>query len=398
MPGETSVRSQERVRAAVMTGPGGLEVRDFPFPRVLDDGALVRVELSGICGTDKHAYKGEGTVYGGTKAETGYRFPVIPGHETVGTIEALGRRAQESINTPFGYTPKVGDRVIIGPDIFCGSCYYCRTYGQNFIWCDNMRAYGQNPSCSEAPHLFGGWAEYVYILPNSYLFKVPDNLPPRTAVFTELMAVTYNLDKAREFYSMSNEGFKTGDTVVIQGVGPLGLCHVIKARMLGAGDIVVVDSSPFRLELAREFGADVCLNIEETTMEDRVERVRELTHGVGADLVVECTGSAKAILEGIETTRKGGMYIVTGMFVDTGETVAINPHRHLCAKNIRLIGMTDEPPSGYDPMLKLMDKFSRYMPFDKFVTHEFALDQVGAAMDASMDANSSMKVVINPQK
>jgi threonine dehydrogenase-like Zn-dependent dehydrogenase len=291
---------------------------------------------------------------------------------------------------------RVGDRVIIGPDIFCGSCYYCMSYGPNFIWCDNMRAYGQNPSCAEAPHLFGGWAEYVSILPNSYLFKVPDNLPPRTAVLTELMAVTYNLDKAREFYSMSNEGFKTGDTVVIQGVGPLGLCHVIKARMLGAGDIVAIDSSRFRLDLARELGADVCLNLGETTAEERLDRVREMTHGIGADLVVECTGSVKAILEGIDATRKGGMYIVTGMFVDTGETVAINPHRHLCAKNIRLIGMTDEPPSGYDPMLKLMVKFSRYMPFDKIVTQEFGIADVQEAMETSMDVNRSMKVVINP--
>jgi threonine dehydrogenase-like Zn-dependent dehydrogenase len=392
------MRSNKPVRAAVMAAPGKLELREFPYPELRRDGVIVRVELSGICGTDKHAYRGDGNVYGGTSAETGYRFPVIPGHETVGIIEEIGPEARAAVRTTYGYSMKAGDRVIIGPNIYCGSCYYCSSYGTGFVWCDNMRAYGQNPSCAEAPHLFGGWSEYVYILPNSWLFKVPDNVPPRTAVLTELMAVTYNLDKAREFYSMSNEGFKTGDTVVIQGVGPLGLCHLIKARMLGAGDIVAIDSSPFRLEMAREFGADACLDLGRTTAAERLERIRELTHGLGADLVVECTGSAGAILEGIDAARKGGMYIVTGMFVDTGETVAINPHRHLCAKNIRLIGMTDEPPSGYDPMLKLLDKFSRYMPFDRIVTQEFGLGEAAAAMEAAMDTGRSMKVVLNPAR
>lgn len=217
------------------------------------------------------------------------------------------------------------------------------------------------------------------------------------AVLTELMAVTYNLDKAKEFYSMSGDGFKTGDTVVIQGVGPLGILHAIKARMLGAGDIVAIDSSEFRLKMAKEFGVDICIDIKKTTQEERIEMIKTLTHGIGADVVVECTGVPAAIVEGLEITRKGGMYIVTGMFVDVGE-IALNPHRHLCAKNVRLIGQTNHPPSGYLPSLKLMEKFAKFFPpFETIVTHRFPLGQAGEAMELSMDTERTMKVAISPQ-
>jgi len=384
------------VRAAVMMEPGQIEVQEFPYPKVDNNAMLMKVELCGICGTDKHSYRGETRQYAGTKAEMSIPFPIIPGHEIVGTITEIGEHANEAIKT-YGQKIVVGDRVVICPDIFCGKCYYCQNYN-GFIWCDNMRTYGVSMSCTKAPHLFGGWAEYLYILPGTFVYKVPETISATAAVLTELMAVTYNLDKAKEFYSMSGDGFKTGDTVVIQGVGPLGILHAIKARMLGAGDIVAIDSSEFRLEMAREFGVDVCINIKKTTKEERIEIIEILTHGIGADLVVECTGVPAAIVEGLEMTRKGGMYIVTGMFVDVGQ-IAINPHKHLCAKNVRLIGQTNHPPSGYLPSLKLMEKFTRFFPpFEKIVTHTFPLEQVAEAMELSMDAERTMKVTIAPQE
>ena len=383
------------VKAAVMVEPGRIEVQEFPYPEVADDAMLMKVELSGICGTDKHSYRGETKQYAGTKAEMSIPFPIIPGHEIVGTIVEVGKHANDAIKT-YGQTINKGDRVVICPDIFCGKCYYCRNYS-GFIWCDNMKTYGVSMSCTTPPYLFGGWAEYLYILPGTFVYKVPDSISPTAAVLTEPMAVTYNLDKAKEFYSMSGDGFKTGDTIVIQGVGPLGLLHAIKARMLGAGDIIAIDASEFRLNMAKEFGVDTCLNIRKTTQSERIEAVKTLTHGVGADVVVECTGVPTAIIEGLEMVRKGGMYIVTGMFVDVGE-ISINPHRHLCAKNIRLIGQTNHPPSGYLPSLKLMEKFAKFFPpFEKIVTHKFPLNEAAKAMELSLNADLTMKVAIVPQ-
>jgi len=355
---------------------------------------LLRVEKCGICGTDKHTFRGETTQYGGTKAETVTPFPIIPGHELVGVIAEAGKDANETMNTG-GETLKVGDRVVICPDLFCGKCYYCRNYA-GFIWCDNMRSYGNSLSSKEPPHLFGGWAEYVYLVPGTYVSRVPDNMKPDVAVLAELMAVTYNLDKAKEFYSMSGDGFKSGDTIVVQGSGPVGLCHIIKSRMLGAGDIIAIDKSDLRLAKARSFGADFSINLKTTTSQQRIQQVLELTEGRGADLVIECAGAAQAVPEGIDMLRKGGMYIETGIFADVGP-VSINPHRHLCAKNIRLIGQTNHPPTAYRPSLKLMEKYKSFFPpFEQLVTHQYKVEEAEQALEKSMHEEESLKVVISP--
>ena len=178
------------------------------------------------------------------------------------------------------------------PDVVCGECYYCRhTFA--FPWCDNLRGYGNVFTSVEPPHLLGGWAETMYILPSAFLYKVPDDLPLRVAVTVELMAVSYNLDKTKEFFTLSGEGFATGDLVVIQGAGPMGICHIIKARVMGAGEIVATDLSDYRLALAREFGADHTLNVSRTTEEERIEFVCSHTQGRGADIVVRLCRSGK---------------------------------------------------------------------------------------------------------
>jgi threonine dehydrogenase-like Zn-dependent dehydrogenase len=159
-----------------------------------------------------------------------------------------------------------------------------------------------------------------------------------------------------EFYGrrLDGEGFRAGDTVVVQGAGPLGLTFVLRARVTGAGDIVVVDSSAYRLELAERIGATHTISLDGTTSQERIDRVRELTSGRGADVVVDCAGVPSALVEGLEMARKGGAYIETGAYVETG-TAEISPHRHLCSKSIRLIGSTNHPYTGYGPALKLLD-------------------------------------------
>lgn len=384
------------VKAAVLTEPGQLKIEEFPYPKVGDDAIILEVELCGICGTDKHLFRGETKLYSGTKAEIDVPFPIILGHEIVGRIVEIGKYALKHMKILGNQDLKVDDRVVICPDIFCGRCYYCQNYC-GFIWCDNIITYGNNLSCKEPPHLFGGWSQYMYLLPGTFIFKVPPEVTLKTAVLTEPMVVTYNLDKAKEFYSMSGEGFKPGDTVVVQGTGPLGLLHIIKARILGAGDIVAIDTSEFRLSLAKEYGADYTINAAKTSLKERVKQVYEITDGIGADLVIECSGVPQVVEEGFELVRKGGMYIITGMFVDVGN-ISVNPHRHFCAKNIRLLGQTNHPPIGYLPTLKLFVKYQKcFPPFDNIVTHEFPLDEAEKAVKKSMDTQSTMKVVINPR-
>jgi len=384
--------ARNAVKAAVMTGPGRIVTQEFPYPEVGEGAMVIALELCGLCGTDKHTYRGETTQYGGTPAETTTPFPIVPGHEIVGTVAEIGRRAR----TRLEYTGKelsIGDRVVMCPDILCGRCYYCRnSFG--FPLCENIRGYGNHFTATESPHLMGGWAEHIYVRPDAFVYKVPETIDARLAVMTELMAVTYNLDKAKSFYSMDGEGLGTGASVAIQGVGPMGLLHVFKSRIMGAGDIIALDRSDYRLGVARKFGADHTINVTGLTDSEIVASVRELTEGRGADVAVECTGVAEAIRQGLDMVRRGGMYIVAGVFAEVG-TVTINPH-HLAARQVRVIGMCNHPPTGYVGSLKLLEKFQDFYPLRDFVTHEFGVGDADAAMAQAMDIDSCMKVVIRP--
>lgn len=380
------------VQAAVMVAPGRMEIREYPLPALREGGALLRVEMCGICGTDKHTWRGETLQYSGTREESQTPFPIIPGHEIVGVLEEIDDRRGPRLDYD-GQPLAAGDRVTLCPDVVCGTCYACRhTFA--FPWCERLRGYGNAFCADEPPHLFGGWAEYLYVLPAAFLYRVPESLPVRVAVMAELMAVSYNLDKVKELFTMAGEGFATEDTVVVQGAGPMGICHIVKARVMGAGEIVAIDPSPYRLALARRFGADHVLDLGRTTAAERIEFVRSLTHGRGADIVAECAGVAHAVPEGLEMVRKGGVYVEAGNFVDTGE-VALNPHRHFCARNIRLIGMTNHPFTGYTPSLRLLERHASRFPFAAFVTHEYPVARAHEALLRSMEPDC-LKVAIVP--
>ena len=381
-----------KVKAAVMTGPGRIEAQDFPYPDVGDDAMVIALEMCGICGTDKHTYRGETIQYGGTPAETSTPFPIIPGHEIVGKVAEIGRRARTRLEH-HGKQLSIGDRVVMCPDILCGRCYYCRNFS-GFPLCENIRGYGNHFTSVESPHLMGGWAEYIYVRSDASVYKVPDGIDAELAVMTELMAVTYNLDKAKSFYSMAGEGVGAGATIAVQGVGPMGLLHVFKARIMGAGDIIALDRSDYRLAIARRFGADHTINVTGLSPSEVVDRVRDLTEGRGADLALECTGVAEAIPQGIEMARRGGMYIVAGVFADVG-TVTLNPH-HIAARQVRLIGMCNHPSTGYMASLKLLEKFQHSFPLKEFVTHRFRVADADAAMAQAMKIEETMKVVITP--
>jgi threonine dehydrogenase-like Zn-dependent dehydrogenase len=377
------------VRAAVVSAPGRISLERFPDPELGRGEALVRMELSGICGTDKHIFRGEDTLYAGTMMETRARFPVIPGHENVGVIEEIGRDAERELEF-YGRRLRPGDRVVMCPDVICGRCWYCR-HGR-MLWCENAVCYGVTLGCEEAPHLFGGWAEHMVLRSDAFVYKVPDGLPPEVAVLVEPLVVTSVLDDARGHSYVGGEGFRSGDTVVVQGAGPLGLMFVLRARITGAGDIIVVDSSEYRLALARRLGATHVLSLTDTTAEERVERVREFTGGRGGDVVIDCAGVPSALAEGLEMARKGGAYLETGAYAETG-TAEISPHRHLCSKSIRLIGSTNHPYTGYGPALKLLELHAEREGFRELVSHRVPLEEVEHALQTSL-APDSAKVLV----
>ena len=378
---------KESVLAATLVRPGHYEVREFPLPEPDPGCVLVKMEMSGICGTDKHTYQGFTTQYGGRKLE----FPIIQGHENVGTIAAIGGKGKyEDFE---GLPLQVGDRVVIGANVSCGNCYYCR-HDFPYYCCENTTDYGNNLSARNAPHLFGGWSQYIYVLPGSFLVKVPEALPSEVAVLTEIFAVTVGLDRAKQMSAFPNESFRFDDTVVVLGVGPLGMCFLMKARMLGAGTIIAFDLSGYRLNFAKRLGADHVVNAGTTSKAERLQTVKDLTHGRGADVVIECAGVPEALPEGLEMLRISGLLVEAGNFSDLGE-ISLSPHRHICAKNARILGVGGEEPAAYGPSMRQMARYLKHYPLQEFVTHRFGLRDVEAAMQKAMDADS-MKVVLEP--
>jgi threonine dehydrogenase-like Zn-dependent dehydrogenase len=375
------------VLAATLVEPGRYELREFPLPDPAPGCVLVKMEMSGICGTDKHTYQGFVTQYGERKVE----FPLIQGHENVGTIAAIGGR--EPYTDFEGIPLKVGDRVVVGANVACGHCYYCR-HDFPYYCCENTLDYGNLLNAKNPPHLFGGWSQYMYIVPGSFLFKVPDELPNEIAVLTEIFAVSVGLDRAKQMSAFPNESFRFDDTVVVLGVGPLGMCFLMKARMLGAGTIIAADLSDYRLDFAKRLGADHVINVGKTTKAERLQIVKDLTHGRGADMVVECAGVPQAVPEALEMLRVSGLLVEAGNFSDLGE-ISLSPHRHLCAKNVRILGVGGEEPAAYGPSLRQMARYMKHYPLREFVTHRFALRDVETAVKQAIEVDS-MKVVLEP--
>ena len=371
------------VRAAVMTGPGELEVRTFPVPEPESGAVLMRVRLSGICGTDKHTFRGETMQYAGTPHERTIEYPLICGHENVGVVEETGG----DVLADDGAALRPGDRIVPGANVPCGACWYC-VNDQPYYLCENMEDYGNSLNVARAPSLFGGWSELMYLLPGTPLFRVPDDLPDELAVLTEVMAVTHGVDTARRV-----NGVDSGESVVVYGVGPLGLCHLIKSRLLGCGELIAIDRLPSRLEAAGELGATLTLNADELDDDELVARVREHTIR-GADVVHDCSGVPQTFVNALKMVRPGGVVVESGAFVDLGP-VEVNPNRDICTTNVTVIGVGGEKATAYASSMELLARNRDRLPLDRIVTHRMALEDAGDALELSQ-RDGAMKVVLDP--
>lgn len=379
----------DKVRAAVMVKPGKIEIQEFPYPKISGDSALIRMEMSGICGTDKHMYKGE-TIHPGQMESA---FPIIPGHENVGVIEELGKEAK-SLEVE-GKTLRTGDRVVPVCDVVCGECYVCRTSFGFTTSCERDRGYGTTISCKDPPHLFGGWSEYMYVLPKAMLAKVPEDVPPESAVLTEVLTVPYcGFEKAMSPYPLGKEGFGLGDTVVVLGSGPLGICHGIMAKIAGAGEVIIVGAPENRLELAKKICADHVLSIEKLNAAERLQEILELTDNRGADLVAECAGVPDAVTQGLDMLKTGGTLLVAGNYIDMGPT-NINPQRQILSKNARIIGVSGQTASSYSAALRVIRKFQSDIPFSDMITHKFKIEDAEKALTTAILMNS-LEVAVSP--
>lgn len=375
----------ESVKVAALIAPEQLEVREYPYPAELEPGAvLLRMRASGICGTDKHTWRGEMGQYPGSEVQRTTPFPIIQGHENVGTVEAVGPGGALA----FDGTPlEPGDRLVPAPNRACGSCHNCQR-GFPYYLCRNLENYGNSLTCSGAPHLFGGWSELLYLKPGTATFRVPEGLPDEVAVLTEIFAVTHSLDRAAAIPSPS--GFRPGDSVAVVGLGALGQAHAVKAAMMGAGRVITVDHSKLRNELAARLSGGTAV----PAGEDAPARVRALTGGEGADLVVNATGFPGSFGPATDMLRDGGTLIEVGAFVDMGDET-FNP-AVLCGRNLTMLGIAGEDLKVYENTLALLARHNGTIPFADMVSHRFPVDRAPEAMATALDSEASAKVLITP--
>ncbi len=191
----------------------------------------------------------------------------------------------------------------------------------------------------------------MYIRPRTHLFKIPEEMPTDVAVFVEEMAVAYHsLARASVPFAPVNEGFGPGMSVAVLGNGPLGILHGIMARIQGAGLSIATDLSNLRLNTAKNLYADVTINAANVGVEERIQRVKELTEGVGPDLVIESAGEPEVFIEALRMVRKGGTVIEVGNWVDLQKDVALDVMRHISSKNLHIhsVPLWDQLAAGIE--------------------------------------------------
>ena len=368
----------DMVRAAVQTGPGQIELREFPRPQVGPDDGLLRVEANGICGSDVETYRGH---LGGP------RPAFIPGHEPLGIIDEIGERAAQR----WGVQP--GDRVALEVIVPCRACQDCLTGRYQF--CRN-RKYGHGVTGVDVdPALWGGLADYMYISPTSVLHKIDNSLPAE-------LAAMYNAMGAGVRWACHIGQVGLGDTVLVLGAGQRGIAAVVAARAAGAGTIIITGlaADAHKLAVAREFGADHTVvvagpNAEDTDAEDIVQRVEEITEGEMADVVLELTPMAAGpVTDALLAARRGGTVVLAGLKGNRELPVRTDL---IINRALTVRGAFGVDSAGMASAIALIE--SRRFPLEKMHTHTFGLADTERAIQTlagDVAGESAIHVSVHP--
>ena len=267
----------------------------------------------------------------------------------------------------------------------CGRCYYCVVEKQPAL-CTSRKTYGISVSCQEPPHLRGCYSQYIHLLPGAHLIKMDSALDPAVLVAASCSGAT-------AAHTIELCQIEPGDTVLVQGPGPVGLFVAAFAANKGAEvHVMGMAADRQRLELSREFGAKGTMIIEESSVEERRQRMLDVTHGRGANAVIDCTGVPAACKEGIKLTAPNGVYAIPGIATPVGE-VPFSLYEDVARKNVRIQGVWVSDTSHLWAAIQLV--LSREFPFERLVTHAFALDDAMQGLQA-VEKCEAVKAVLKP--
>jgi len=361
-----------KVRAAVVTEFGKpLEMQNFKVPKLREGQVLVRITASGVCGSDVHIWKG---------LDPRVKTPLILGHEGIGVVENLAGEKSDV----FGNVLNVGDNIIWDRGVVCGVCHYCVIHKTPSL-CVNRWTYGISKTCAEPPYLNGCYSEAMVLDEKTKIIKLDKQIDPVTLVSASCSGAT-------SAHSFDLHPLKTGETVLVQGPGPIGVFHVAFAKEQGASEIIVIGGTEKRLALCRKFGATTTINRHETTLQERKEIIRELTGGRGVDVAYECSGTVQAFMEGLQHIRVGGAYLVPGFGVPSGEA-KIDCYHLITRKNVKIQGVWVSDTEHLYRAVKLV--LSGKYPFRELVTHKLPLTEATEALQL-VEERKALKVVLVP--
>ena len=351
--------------AILCRAPEDYRLEEHPVPIPKNNEVLLRTHTVGICASDLKCYLGA-PLFWGDAHHAGYcQAPVIPGHEFVGTVAALGPAAAAT------HGLALGDRVVSEQIIPCNSCRYCRR-GQYWM-CQVHDIYGFRQAA------FGAMAEYVLLPANALNYKVPDAVPTEHAAYIEPLACA--------IHAVQRAQIELDHTVAIAGCGPLGLGMVATARLKNPRLLIALDLDDRRLEIARACGADLCINPGKV---DAVAAVHQLTDGYGCDVYIEATGHPTAVEQGLHMICKLGTFVEFSVMREpvTVDWTIIGDTKELDVRGAHL------SPHCYPIAIDMLAK--GLLPMDQIITHRLPLQDFQRGIDLVAAGNASIKVTLAP--
>jgi threonine dehydrogenase-like Zn-dependent dehydrogenase len=351
-----------------------LKLHTYDVPEPGENSAVVRVEYAGVCGTDVHLQNGRLTI----------PKPVVLGHEAVGRVSQLGPGLTHDV---LGNPLREGDWVSWLNNIACGRCSFCLVEQQPTLCTGSRKIYGINQRADQWPHISGGWGDYIYLQPGTVIVRLPEVATPQEVISLGCAGPT-------AVHGVLNEvRIRFGDTVVVQGSGPVGMAAAMYAQLQGASKVIVVGGPASRLELAKQMGVghshiDV---FDGTDPAERAERVRaETRNNAGADVVIECAGVPSAVAEAIDYARPDGTICVVGQYTDHGPT-PINPHL-ITRKQLKVVGSWGFSARHYIGYINSLPQLLERFDIGRLVT-EYPLENANEAV-ADVKGGNVLKAVL----
>lgn len=359
-------------RAAVMRGPHlPIVVEEVAVPPLVPGAALLRTAFSEVCGTDVHLHHGR---------LAGVPYPIIPGHVSVGHLEAI----RGTVRDIHGEAFREGDLVtFLDVHETCGHCYECLVTKQT-TRCPHRRVYGITYGVADGP--LGGWSQHILMKPGVKLLRMPEEVDPTRFIAGGCGLVT-------SVHAVERAGVRLGQSVAVLGVGPVGLGAIALSALAGAYPVIAIGAPSARLEVARRMGATHVVGLD-IPHQERVALVRAANGGRLTDVVIEAAGAPEAVPQALDLVRDGGVVTVVGQYTDGGD-VAINPHSAINRKHVEIRGCWGSDYSHFHRALALLAHQGARLPWSDIVSRRYALDEANEAL-AAVANREVVKAIITP--